>query len=119
MICSGFMVSDQDEGLGGVFDDDTSRAELRGLHGLDGFGLWAAGYSGEVLMGESFDLVGVNVADVAGRLRAAASARGRPIDPVDALIAASALVCGATVATRNVRDFEPLGVEIVDPWADY
>jgi predicted nucleic acid-binding protein len=60
--------------------------------------------------------VDADVADVAGRLRAAASANGRPVDPVDALIAASALVRGATVATRNVRDFEPLGVEVVDPW---
>lgn len=62
--------------------------------------------------------VDADVADVAGRLRAAASARGRPSDPIDALIAASAIVRGAAVATRNVRDFEPLGVEVVDPWAD-
>lgn len=62
--------------------------------------------------------VDADVADVAGRLRAVASAQGRPTDPVDALIAASALVRGATVATRNVRDFEPLGIEVVDPWAE-
>lgn len=61
--------------------------------------------------------VDADVADVAGRLRAAASAGGRPTDPIDVLIAASALVRGASVATRNVRDFEPLGVEVVDPWA--
>jgi len=24
---------------------------------------------------------------------------------------------GLAVATRNVRDFEPLGVDVVDPWA--
>jgi predicted nucleic acid-binding protein len=52
-----------------------------------------------------------------GRLRAVASAQGRPTDPVDALVAASTLVRGARVATRHVRDFEPLGVEAVDPWA--
>lgn len=34
----------------------------------------------------------------------------------DALIAATALVRGLTVATRNVADFEPLGVAVVDPW---
>jgi toxin FitB len=34
----------------------------------------------------------------------------------DALIAATALVHGMTVVTRNVRDFEPLGVEILNPW---
>ena len=34
----------------------------------------------------------------------------------DALIAATALVHGMTVVTRNVRDFEPMGVEILNPW---
>ena len=34
----------------------------------------------------------------------------------DALIAATAAVHGMTVVTRNVKDFEPLGVPLVDPW---
>ncbi len=34
----------------------------------------------------------------------------------DALIAASALVHGMTVVTRNVADFEPTGVTILNPW---
>jgi toxin FitB len=34
----------------------------------------------------------------------------------DALIAATALVHGMSVVTRNVADFAPMGVEIVDPW---
>ena len=34
----------------------------------------------------------------------------------DALIAATALVHGMTVVTRNVNDFEPTGVEILNPW---
>lgn len=34
----------------------------------------------------------------------------------DALIAATALVHGMAVVTRNVADFEPTGVTIVDPW---
>lgn len=34
----------------------------------------------------------------------------------DALIAATALVHGMTVVTRNVADFEPTGVKIVNPW---
>jgi predicted nucleic acid-binding protein len=34
----------------------------------------------------------------------------------DALIAATALVHGMTVVTRNVADFEPSQVAIVDPW---
>lgn len=35
---------------------------------------------------------------------------------VDALIAATALVHGLTVVTRNVRDFDGTGVVVVDPW---
>lgn len=34
----------------------------------------------------------------------------------DALIAATALVHGMTVATRNVDDFAPTGVTILNPW---
>lgn len=34
----------------------------------------------------------------------------------DALIAATALVHGMAVVTRNVADFEPSGVAIVNPW---
>ena len=34
----------------------------------------------------------------------------------DALIAATALVHGMTVATRNVADFKPTGVSIINPW---
>lgn len=34
----------------------------------------------------------------------------------DALIAATALVHGMTVVTRNAADFEPTGVLILNPW---
>jgi toxin FitB len=34
----------------------------------------------------------------------------------DALIAATALVHGLTVATRNVTDFEGMGVSVLNPW---
>lgn len=34
----------------------------------------------------------------------------------DALIAATALVHGLTVVTRNVADFEAVGVALVNPW---
>jgi toxin FitB len=34
----------------------------------------------------------------------------------DALIAATALVHGLTVATRNVGDFERTGVGVINPW---
>jgi hypothetical protein len=36
----------------------------------------------------------------------------------DAYLAATALVHGMTVVTRNVIDFEPTGVCVHNPWAD-
>lgn len=36
----------------------------------------------------------------------------------DALIAATAIVHGMTVVTRNVADFEPTGAAIMNPWQD-
>jgi predicted nucleic acid-binding protein len=43
-------------------------------------------------------------------------AMGRPIDEMDALIAAIALTNGATLATRNIPDFECCGIPLVNPW---
>ncbi len=34
----------------------------------------------------------------------------------DAIIAATALVHGMVVVTRNVDDFEPTGVDVLNPW---
>ena len=34
----------------------------------------------------------------------------------DALIAATALTHGLTVVTRNIGDFEPMGVTLLNPW---
>ena len=41
---------------------------------------------------------------------------GRPLNVPDAQIAATALEHGLTVVTRNVKDFEKLGVAIRNPW---
>jgi predicted nucleic acid-binding protein len=38
----------------------------------------------------------------------------RPIR--ESLIAATALVHGLSVVARNVADFAPMGVEVIDPW---
>ena len=39
-----------------------------------------------------------------------------PCSNRDSLIAATAIVHGMTVVTRNVSDFEPTGVTIINPW---
>lgn len=41
---------------------------------------------------------------------------GLPIQGFDALIAAICRAHGATLATRNVKDFAAIGIELVDPW---
>ena len=44
-------------------------------------------------------------------------ALGRPVSQADAQIAAIARSRGMVVATRNVRDFNDMGLDIIDPWA--
>ncbi len=54
----------------------------------------------------------VAFAEIAAQRRQA----GRPISQADAQIAAIARSRGATLATRNVPDFEGCGVEVINPW---
>jgi len=75
-------------------------------------------------------LEGMLVQDFAGRIIAFDSAAaiayaavaidrrrsGRPISQFDAQIAATARSVGATLATRNVADFQGCGISVVDPW---
>jgi predicted nucleic acid-binding protein len=42
--------------------------------------------------------------------------RGRKVSMADAMIAATCMTAGATLATRNTKDFDPLGIELIDPW---
>lgn len=42
---------------------------------------------------------------------------GLPISTVDAQIAAICRAHGAVCATRNTKDFELTGIQLVDPWA--
>ena len=54
--------------------------------------------------------------DTAVALRCAELHVPDPRGERDALIAATALVHGMTVVTRNVADFAPTGVAVFDPW---
>ena len=56
-----------------------------------------------------------HVADRWGQLVAAA---GRPLPAIDSLLAATALVHGLHMVTRNAKDFEGLGLDVINPWAD-
>ena len=56
------------------------------------------------------------VIDTAVAQRCATLHVPNPRSDRDALIAATALVHGLTVVTRNVGDFEQTGVSVVNPW---
>ena len=49
---------------------------------------------------------------------AARRAAGHPINHADCQIAAIARCRGASVATRDVDDFEGSGIDVINPWAD-
>jgi predicted nucleic acid-binding protein len=44
---------------------------------------------------------------------------GRPISGFDAQIAAVCVQHSATLATRNVDDFDGLGLNLINPWAHH
>lgn len=51
-----------------------------------------------------------------GHLKAETEQRGRPSGAIDLQLAATAQVSGLALVTRNVRDFEDLGLSVIDPW---
>ena len=56
------------------------------------------------------------IAEAAGALRAQLERAGTPIGPYDLQIAATALVHGLTVVTRNVREFARVPGLLVEDW---
>ena len=62
--------------------------------------------------------IDAEVASLSGRLRADMKLGGFELAPMDALIAASAISVSARLATRNVKDFRRLDLELVNPWTN-
>lgn len=56
-------------------------------------------------------------AEAAARVAAERRQAGRPVDFRDVEIAGIALARKAALATGNVRHFEGLGLDLVDPWS--
>ena len=56
-------------------------------------------------------------ATASARILEATRRQGRMIATMDLMIAAIADRQGASVVTRNVADFLPCGVPVIDPWA--
>ena len=57
-------------------------------------------------------------AEVWAELQAGCRGEGRCIPVIDSLIAAICSARGFILATRNIRDFEGLGIELINPWSD-
>ena len=76
----------------------------------------------EAMFAEDFPADTLNFDEQAARSfsRIAATRRqqGRPIAEMDAQIAAIAHIHGATLATRNIADFEGCGILLANPWLD-
>ncbi|EJC63938.1 putative nucleic acid-binding protein [Rhizobium leguminosarum bv. viciae WSM1455] len=53
-----------------------------------------------------------------GDLLGLAKRSGRGLSSMDGLIAATAIAHDLTLATRNIKDFEGFGIELVDPWTE-
>lgn len=51
-----------------------------------------------------------------GSLTARLESAGQPMGVMDSLIAATALQSNFILATRNVTDFLPCGVQVINPW---
>lgn len=51
-----------------------------------------------------------------GRLQAQMESDGCPIPAVDALIAATCIVHNLILVTRNIKDFERSGLNLISPW---
>lgn len=56
------------------------------------------------------------IADTAGRMVARSEAAGRPMEAMDAFIAATAAFYGLTLVTRNQSDFKVVLKTTLNPW---
>jgi len=111
-----------DQPRASLFTTTVTRGEI--LYGIrlltDGKrrrGLWDAAkkifdedFADQVL---SFDR---DAADMYAEIAASRRTAGKPISQFDAMIVAMARSRGASLATRNVKDFEDCGVHVINPW---
>lgn len=69
--------------------------------------------------GKSAIPIDLEIAETAGRLRAFEKANGRILTVADSLMAATAVVRDLTLVTRNVKDFETLGLKLTNPFSHH
>ena len=66
--------------------------------------------------GERLLTIDAEVADYWGKLQAQSK---NPLPAIDSLLAATALAHNLSLVTRNVGDFRPMGVPIINPWEEF
>lgn len=105
-----------------IFTTAITHAEiLRGIHAMShsqrrrklyiaALEIFGEDFLGRVL---NFDS---DVADAYAEIGAARRAAGRPISEFDGAIAAITRFHRARLATRNAKDFENCGIEVINPW---
>ena len=57
-----------------------------------------------------------NAARLSGKLRAARETNGLHAHSADMMIAAICAIQGASLATRNTKDFTETGIDLINPW---
>ena len=119
-VVAWFDAVDEDE----VFLSVISFAELRrGVELLpagqrrEDLATWIAGDLSERFHGRVLD-VDRHAAETWGRVMARGQRSGRSLTAMDGFFAATAESRDLTLVTRNVKDFEGLGVAILDPWQE-
>jgi predicted nucleic acid-binding protein len=60
--------------------------------------------------------VDVHVMKTWGRITGQALPRGQPVSYMDSLLAATAIVHGLTLVTRNVKDVATFPIQTLNPW---
>jgi hypothetical protein len=71
---------------------------------------------GALIFGDRILTFDAKAARAAAELAGARSKIGRRVDSRDTFIAGVAISRGASIATRNVRDFFDAPVPVIDPW---
>jgi predicted nucleic acid-binding protein len=89
-----------------VLPQGKRRTELEGATGV----LFESHFASRIL---PFDSA---AARIYPRVVATRRRLGRPVTALDAQIAAICAANGAALATRNIRDFDGCGLQLIDPW---
>jgi hypothetical protein len=79
---------------------------------LDARAIFAEDFDGRILV---FD---ISAAEAYAEIASRRKAKGRPVKPLDAEVAAIARIRDMAVATRNIRDFEDCGIDLINPWEE-